>query len=61
MEGVPDWALVNWIQPGVLQARVWLYHDDILQTIAQKHEPNTGSVITSVSYTHLTLPTILLV
>lgn len=46
MEGVPDRALVNWRQPGMFQARVWWYHDNVLQTIAQRHEANTGSVIT---------------
>lgn len=47
MDNIPNWALVNWIQPGGLHpARVWVYFEPWLQTIAQKHEPNTGSIIT---------------
>jgi len=46
MQNIPDRALINWIQPGLLQSRVWWYHDNVLQTIAQRHEANTGSVIT---------------
>jgi hypothetical protein len=46
MDNIPEWALVNWIQPGVLQSRVWVYHENILQTIAQPYEQNPGSIIT---------------
>ena len=46
MDGVPEWALVLWTQPGEVLSRVWWYHDNILQTIAKHHEPDPGSIIT---------------
>ena len=46
MDNIPNWALVNWIQPdGLHPARVWVYFEPWLQTIAQSHEPNPGSII----------------
>lgn len=46
MDNLPPWALVNLIRPNSFDVRVWVYHDNIIQTIAQKHEPNPGSIIT---------------
>jgi len=47
MEGVPDRALVYWT-PGTVHAmaRVWVYRDNMLQTIADTNEPNPGSIVT---------------
>jgi hypothetical protein len=46
MNGVPEWALVLWTQPGEVLSRVWWYHGNMLQTIAKHHEPDPGSIIT---------------